>query len=249
MVRQKAPAGSRALASTRSTPLSTILGSMLNASQNDYAEILLRVAAVRRGRPATWAGATANAMAVLKAEQIGTYHLVMRDASGLSRSDRMPTATLTSLLFRVSQDPVLSSVILPRTALPVAGQTGTLATRFRTSPYSCAAGRVHAKTGTLADVVALSGYAEGIDGRCDRSPSSSTGSARPSRRSTRSTCWPRPPPAATDARSAGHRRPRRAARGSGATPRGRVRGAGRSTRPRRCGGPPRRGRGGRVPRR
>ncbi|HMM97193.1 D-alanyl-D-alanine carboxypeptidase/D-alanyl-D-alanine-endopeptidase [Phycicoccus sp.] len=164
VARQRAASRIPVLATTVSSPLSTILGTMLNSSQNDYAEILLREAAARRGRPTTWAGATGNAMAVLKAELIGTYGFRMYDASGLSRNDRMPTATLTSLLTKVAADPTLSAVILPRTALPVAGQTGTLASRFRTSPYSCAAGRVHAKTGTLADVVALSGYAEGVDG-------------------------------------------------------------------------------------
>ena len=164
VARQRAASRIPVLATTVSSPLSTILGTMLNSSQNDYAEILLRDAASRRGRPTTWTGATGNAMAVLKAELIGTYGFVMHDASGLSRNDRMPTATLTSLLTKVAADPTLTAVILPRTALPVAGQTGTLASRFLTSPYSCAAGRVHAKTGTLADVVALSGYAEGVDG-------------------------------------------------------------------------------------
>jgi D-alanyl-D-alanine carboxypeptidase/D-alanyl-D-alanine-endopeptidase (penicillin-binding protein 4) len=164
LARLTAPSGSTQLTSITSTPLSSIVGSMLNVSQNDYAEILLRVAAIRRGRPATWSGATANAVTVLRENGVGTYGFVMRDGSGLSRSDRMPTATLTSLLFRVALDPDLTAVMLPRTALPVAGQTGTLASRFKVSPYSCAAGRVHAKTGSLADVVTLAGYAEGTDG-------------------------------------------------------------------------------------
>jgi D-alanyl-D-alanine carboxypeptidase/D-alanyl-D-alanine-endopeptidase (penicillin-binding protein 4) len=45
--------------------------------------------------------------------------------------------------------------------LPVGGQDGTLSARFG---EGAAAGRVHAKTGTLAHVSALSGYLERLDG-------------------------------------------------------------------------------------
>jgi D-alanyl-D-alanine carboxypeptidase/D-alanyl-D-alanine-endopeptidase (penicillin-binding protein 4) len=53
-------------------------------------------------------------------------------------------------------------------SLPVAGRTGTLATaygRFVTPASRCAVGRVVAKTGTLHDVVSLSGVAISVDGR------------------------------------------------------------------------------------
>ena len=41
------------------------------------------------------------------------------------------------------------------TSLPIAGRDGTLATRMRSGP---ARSRCHAKTGTLSNVSALSGY-------------------------------------------------------------------------------------------
>ena len=44
--------------------------------------------------------------------------------------------------------------------LPVGGEDGTLATRFANAAQ---AGRVHAKTGSLSHVSALSGYAERPD--------------------------------------------------------------------------------------
>jgi D-alanyl-D-alanine carboxypeptidase/D-alanyl-D-alanine-endopeptidase (penicillin-binding protein 4) len=46
--------------------------------------------------------------------------------------------------------------------LPVGGVDGTLSGRFAGNPD---AGRIHAKTGTLAHVLALSGYVERRDGR------------------------------------------------------------------------------------
>jgi len=45
--------------------------------------------------------------------------------------------------------------------LPVGGQDGTLSSRFKNTP---AAGRVHAKTGSLSHVSALSGYIQRNDG-------------------------------------------------------------------------------------
>ena len=52
--------------------------------------------------------------------------------------------------------------------LPVAGRTGTLKAaykRFSSRPSKCAAGRIQAKTGTVADAIALAGYAAGADGQ------------------------------------------------------------------------------------
>jgi D-alanyl-D-alanine carboxypeptidase/D-alanyl-D-alanine-endopeptidase (penicillin-binding protein 4) len=46
--------------------------------------------------------------------------------------------------------------------LPIGGKDGTLATRFDGMP---AAARIHAKTGSLSHVSALSGYAERPNGR------------------------------------------------------------------------------------
>ena len=48
-----------------------------------------------------------------------------------------------------------------RSSLPVAGRTGTLRTRMR---GTTAAGRCHAKTGTLSDVTSLAGYCRGASG-------------------------------------------------------------------------------------
>jgi len=46
-------------------------------------------------------------------------------------------------------------------SLPIAGRDGTLSTRMRSG---AARGRCHAKTGTLSNVSALSGYCEALSG-------------------------------------------------------------------------------------
>ena len=83
---------------------------------------------------------------------------MVRDGSGLSRHDFVtPTAVVRVLdgarriaAFRVFYD-----------ALPIAGVDGSLGTRMR---GTAAAGRVHAKTGSVDRVRALSGYAESAGG-------------------------------------------------------------------------------------
>ena len=81
-----------------------------------------------------------------------------RDGSGLARLNLVTPATVIKLLRYMYSGPQRDDWI---SLLPVAGRDGTLANRFADSP---AAGRVHAKTGSLSHVSALSGYAQRHDG-------------------------------------------------------------------------------------
>ena len=87
----------------------------------------------------------------------GGYNLM--DGSGLSRLDLVTPSTVIKLLRYMYDSPVREKWI---SILPVAGQDGTLSSRFGATP---AAGRVYAKTGTLSHVSALSGYLQRPDGR------------------------------------------------------------------------------------
>jgi D-alanyl-D-alanine carboxypeptidase/D-alanyl-D-alanine-endopeptidase (penicillin-binding protein 4) len=76
------------------------------------------------------------------------------DGSGLSRKNRVKPSTFVQLLkgmYTADENGVFYS------SLPVAGVSGTLRNRFRKTPVE---GKVHAKTGTLNGVRALSGYLE-----------------------------------------------------------------------------------------
>lgn len=136
-------------------------------SDNDTAEMLFRLIAVGRGLPATWAGARRAQRAALDELGIPLAGVRVVDGSGLSLKGRLTARALTAALAAAisPRHPDLHSL---RGWLPVAGRSGTLGAssgRFATKPARCAAGRIQAKTGTLADAIALAGYAKGADGR------------------------------------------------------------------------------------
>lgn len=156
--------GGPVLASVASPPLSVEIESMLARSDNDIAEVLGRLVARQEGDPATFAGAATAIPAVLRRLGVDTAGLVLYDASGLSRQDRIPAALLLSLLRRAASPahPQLRALL---TGLPVAGFRGTLQQRFGTAVTAPGAGVVHAKTGTLRGVSSLAGTVVDRQGR------------------------------------------------------------------------------------
>jgi D-alanyl-D-alanine carboxypeptidase/D-alanyl-D-alanine-endopeptidase (penicillin-binding protein 4) len=89
------------------------------------------------------------------------------DGSGLSLEGRLTAPALTAAL-AAAIDPRHPELAGLRGWLPVAGRTGTLRAgykRFASRPARCAAGLIQAKTGTVADAIALAGYATGADGQ------------------------------------------------------------------------------------
>ena len=79
--------------------------------------------------------------------------LVMYDGSGLSRYNYVTADTIVAILKRVWNDEKLRGPFVA--ALPVGGHDGTLDPACGTR---CSTGSVQAKTGTIANVRALSGY-------------------------------------------------------------------------------------------
>jgi D-alanyl-D-alanine carboxypeptidase len=159
-----APRHGATLAAVSSPPLSEIVQQMLTESNNVIAENLARQVAIATGRPASFSGAAAGEIAVLRGLGIrGTTRLV--DASGLSPQDRIAPDVLVQLirLAAATGQPGLRPVL---TGLPVAGFTGTLAPGGSVFPDvgQAGLGMVRAKTGNLETVVSLAGVAQGRDG-------------------------------------------------------------------------------------
>jgi D-alanyl-D-alanine carboxypeptidase/D-alanyl-D-alanine-endopeptidase (penicillin-binding protein 4) len=151
----------RELVVRRSRPLAELLPELGKQSDNFYAEMLLKVLDARvRGRPGTSGGGAELATAWLG--EIGAADAGTRigNGSGLFDSNRLSLSprTLARLLTAVHRDPALSSDFVQH--LAVGGVDGTLKARFSTLAHARA---VLAKTGSLRDVVALSGYVFGSD--------------------------------------------------------------------------------------
>jgi serine-type D-Ala-D-Ala carboxypeptidase/endopeptidase (penicillin-binding protein 4) len=139
------------------------VSAMLSHSENNVAEVLFRQVAVASGLPGTWDGASAAAARTLASLGVDPRGMTLLDGSGLSRRNRVSPRFLVDVL-RVARvtTPEPYAAMFASDALPVAGQTGTLATafgRYVTKHARCAVGDVHAKTGSLFDTVSLSGVA------------------------------------------------------------------------------------------
>ena len=154
-----APAPSRrTLAVHVSPPLAEIGKTLMKASQNLYAETVLRTLSLRPG-PASAAASGAIEREVLAGWGLlpGQYSLV--DGSGLSRLNFVSASTVVRILREMAREPRGFAAFVA--TLPTAGRDGTLAGRLKATR---AEANATAKTGTLRHVRALSGYVTALDG-------------------------------------------------------------------------------------
>ena len=84
-----AESGAAPIARVLSPPVGALVDRMLDISDNDVAEALFRLAAIGAGLPPTFAGGAQAATATLQELGVPTAGLVIRDGSGLSRSNRI----------------------------------------------------------------------------------------------------------------------------------------------------------------
>jgi D-alanyl-D-alanine carboxypeptidase/D-alanyl-D-alanine-endopeptidase (penicillin-binding protein 4) len=162
--RAVAPSSGLGIATVSSAPVSALVQRMLTLSDNDLAESLGRLVAHRAGRPADFAGAAAAVIEQVKALGVDVTGVVLNDASGLSRLDRVSARTLVQLV-QIAVDPRHPRLRAVAEGLPVAGLTGTLDDRYRHGAAAAAAGVARAKTGTLAGVNTIAGYVVDAAGR------------------------------------------------------------------------------------
>ncbi|SCK45384.1 D-alanyl-D-alanine carboxypeptidase / D-alanyl-D-alanine-endopeptidase (penicillin-binding protein 4) [Streptomyces sp. WMMB 714] len=162
--KEKAPRDAEELAVHRSAPLSALVERMLTYSDNDIAEALARQTALASDGSAGFESAGKAVRARLDRLGLPLDGSRFADGSGLSRSDKVSPALLTSLLARAadSRHADLRPVL---TGLPVARFTGTLGDRYAGDSGKAGAGLVRAKTGTLTGVNALAGSVVDADGR------------------------------------------------------------------------------------
>ena len=140
--------GQRTIVSYRSPPLSELAQRLMKISQNQYAETLFR----------TVGGQNAVA-SILQPWGVAAGDLIQRDGSGLSRYDYVTPEALIAILTHVDRDTRLKAPF--EASLPVLGRDGTLGNRLK---GTAADGNARAKTGSMSNVRALSGYLTAADG-------------------------------------------------------------------------------------
>jgi len=156
-----APAGATVVADVVSPPLGTELGEILKESDNTAMELLTKELGLKQRGSGTTAAGLEAVRADLAADGFPLRGFVNEDGSGLSRADRVTCSLLVDVLERAGPYGLLVR------DLPVAGRSGTLVDELK---GTVAAGRVHAKTGTLDGVKALSGWALPATGQGDVNP-------------------------------------------------------------------------------
>jgi D-alanyl-D-alanine carboxypeptidase/D-alanyl-D-alanine-endopeptidase (penicillin-binding protein 4) len=139
----------------RSARLGVLVQQLGKESDNFYAEMLLKaLGAETKGEPATSEAGAAAVRDWLVTVGATSSTTRITNGSGLFDTNRISALELARVLRAAYRDASLGPEYVSQ--LAVAGVDGTLEGRFR-SPL--VRGRVRAKTGTLATVDALSGYA------------------------------------------------------------------------------------------
>ena len=157
----RTPTTASLVTSLPSPTLARLVSTMNRESINLLAELIWRDAA--RGADRSGLGSAVNANNTLQeflVRSVGASPdaVTATDGSGLSVLDRVTARSLVQLLAHANKAPWSSAF---HASLPVAGESELLRNRMRTTP---AQGNLHAKTGTTADVIGLSGYVTAENG-------------------------------------------------------------------------------------
>ncbi len=152
-VRLGAPKGTL-LARHESEPLSTLLYALGKTSDNFAAEMVFKsLGPHTKARPGKSEDAAAIVTTWIESNGLGDSGVSIRNGSGLYDANRVTAMSVVKLLRYAWQDPGMHAEFLAQ--LAIGGVDGTLHKRFRGIRAQRA---IRAKTGTLEDAIALSGY-------------------------------------------------------------------------------------------
>jgi serine-type D-Ala-D-Ala carboxypeptidase/endopeptidase (penicillin-binding protein 4) len=142
------------IARHESEPLSTLLYALGKNSDNFYAEMIFKsIGAEAKARPGKSQDAAEVVTAWVAKNDLGDAGLVIKNGSGLFDSNRTTAFSMAKLLRHSWQDSAIKNEFVSQ--LAIGGVDGTLHKRFRDTRGHRA---IRAKTGTLDDAIALSGY-------------------------------------------------------------------------------------------
>ncbi len=146
------------IAAVQSAPLATIIAGMLTASDDNTAELLLKEIGFHYNGSGTRAAGIEVIKGTLTTWGIDATKVAPVDGSGLDEGNVVTCDILLQVLLHA---PLTGPV---GAGLPIAGQTGTLYNQFLDTPM---VGRLHAKTGTLRNAKALTGYVDTTAGQIE----------------------------------------------------------------------------------
>ncbi|HYD33086.1 MAG TPA: D-alanyl-D-alanine carboxypeptidase/D-alanyl-D-alanine-endopeptidase [Methylophilaceae bacterium] len=150
---QSTPSSAVLLTETWGIPLSEIVRHVNKYSNNLMTrQLLLTIAAERRGSPATEMSGVEVIQAWLASRHMNFPELMLENGSGLSRIERISAAHLARILVDAYYSPVMPEFM---SSLPVLAVDGTLSSRLKSSAVK---GMAHIKTGSLENVRAMAGY-------------------------------------------------------------------------------------------
>lgn len=156
----EAPLDNRtALARHVSPPVAQDIMWTNKVSQNLHAELLLRLLGKAFAKDGSLAQGTRVVRQFLINAGVSDQDFFLYDGSGMSMDDRITPRAYTQLLSYASRQPWGEPW---KKTFPIAGVDGTLENRFRNSPLK---GKLWAKTGTLNETNALSGYMTTASGK------------------------------------------------------------------------------------
>ena len=147
------------VASENSPTVAEILDWMVLWSDNVLADRLAALAARAAGYPLNIQGVESIFRILLAQYQIDDSKLVVADASGLSKKNKITAKLMGELLYKIRNE---EKYALLHDSLPIGGVSGTLQDRFITTAPS-AVGLVRAKTGSLNGTATLAGYVQSTD--------------------------------------------------------------------------------------
>ena len=145
--------------SENSPTVREILDWMMLWSDNLLADRLAGLAARAAGFSPNIKGIETIFRTLLTQLEIDDSKLVVADASGLSKKNKITAKLMGELLYKIRKD---EKYALLYQSLPIGGVSGTLQNRFTTTAPS-AVGLVRAKTGTLNGTATLAGYVQSTD--------------------------------------------------------------------------------------
>jgi serine-type D-Ala-D-Ala carboxypeptidase/endopeptidase (penicillin-binding protein 4) len=149
----------KVLAARISVPVAQDITLTNKVSHNLHAELLLRLLGKVHGTDGSFAEGTRVVRQFITSVGVDDSDFFFYDGSGMSIDDRVAPRACTRLLAYATHQPWGTAW---RDSLPVAGVDGTLSGRFKTSPLN---GHMWAKTGTLNESNALSGYLTTASGK------------------------------------------------------------------------------------